>query len=169
LNWLRAVGDGTDPVFFAIISEVLGRSAGVSSFLRINSQDGSIEVGHRNSSPLLQKTKEATEAVFLMMKWAFQNGYCGYEWMCYALNINSRKASQKLGFAYEGTFRQVTVVKTRNQDTALFSIIDKEWKNLEQPCLEYSSEENFDENQVQRIFLASLLTKPLLYKLDGRG
>ena len=105
LNWLRFVEDGTDPVFFAIINKTMGKPLDVASFLRINPQDGTIEVGHLNYSPLLQRTTEATEAMFLMMRWAFENGYRRYEWKCNALNINSRRVAQRLGFFYEGTFR----------------------------------------------------------------
>jgi RimJ/RimL family protein N-acetyltransferase len=79
--------------------------------LRINPQDGSIEVGHINYSPLLQRTTEATEAMFLMMKWVFDNGYRSYEWKCNALNLRSRSAAQRLGFSYEGVFRQMAIVK----------------------------------------------------------
>ena len=165
LNWLRFVEDGTDPVFFAIINKTTGKAVGVASFLRIHPQDGTIEVGHLNYSPLLQRTTEATEAMFLMMKWAFENGYRRYEWKCNALNINSRRAAQRLGFSYEGTFRQALIIKGRNRDTAWFAVIDKEWENLEQRFLRYLSEENFDENRVQKSSLASL-TKPLLYKVD---
>ena len=100
-----------------------------------------------------------------MMRWAFENGYRRYEWKCNALNINSRRAAQRLGFSYEGTFRQALIVKGRNRDTAWFAVIDKEWENLEQCFLRYLSEENFDENRVQKFSLASL-TKPLLYKVD---
>ena len=103
--------------------------------------------------------------MFLMMRWAFENGYRRYEWKCNALNINSRRAAQRLSFSYEGTFRQALIVKGRNRDTAWFAVIDKEWKNLEQCFLRYLSEENFDENWVQKFSLASL-TKPLLYKVD---
>ncbi len=165
LNWLRFVEDGTDPVFFAIINKITGTAVGVARFLQINPQDGTIEVGHLNYSPLLQRTTEATKAMFLMMRWAFENGYRRYEWKCNALNINSRRAAQRLGFSYEGTFRQALIVKGRNRDTAWFAVIDKEWENLEQCFLRYLSEENFDENRVQKFSLASL-TKPLLYKVD---
>ena len=138
LNWLRFVEDGTDPVFFAIINKTTGKAIGVASFLLVNPQDGTIEVGHLSYSPLLQKTTEATEAMFLMMRWAFENGYRRYEWKCNALNINSRRAVQRLSFSYEGTFRQALIVKGRNRDTAWFAVIDKEWKNLEQCFLRYA-------------------------------
>ena len=161
LNWLRFVEDGTDPVFFAIINKTMGKALGVASFLRINPQDGTIEVGHLNYFPLLRKTTEATEAMFLMMRWAFENGYRRYEWKCNALNIDSRRAAQRLGFSYAVTSRQALIVKDRHRDTAWFAVIDKEWKNLEQCFLRCLSGENFDENRVQKFSLASLKTPTL--------
>ena len=126
----------------------MGKPLGVASFLRVNPQDGTIEVGHLNYSPLLQRTTEATEAMFLMMRWAFENGYRRYEWKCNAPNIDPRRASQRLGFSCEVTSRQALIVKDRHRETAWFAVIDKEWKNLEQCFLRYLSEENFDENRV---------------------
>ena len=85
-QWIKSFEGKEDPVFFAIISKKLKKAIGIASYLRINPKDGSIEVGHINYSPLLQRTTEATEAMFLMMKWAFDNGYRRYEWKCNALN-----------------------------------------------------------------------------------
>ena len=102
-----------------------------------------------------------------MMRQASENGYRLYEWKCNALNIDSRRAAQRLGFSYAVTSRQALIVKDRHRDTAWFAVIDKEWENLEQCFLRYLSEENFDENRLQKFSLASL-TKPLLYKVDER-
>ena len=118
------------PLLFAIIRLSDQRAVGVASYLRINQEDGTIEVGHINFSPALQRTTEATEAMFLMMSWAFKAGYRRYEWKCNSLNLKSRKAAQRLGLSYEGVFRQATVSKGRNRDTAWFAAIDKEWPEL---------------------------------------
>jgi RimJ/RimL family protein N-acetyltransferase len=138
----------------------------VASFLRINPNDGSIEVGHINYSPLLQRTKEGTEAMFLMMKWAFESGYRRYEWKCNALNLKSRKAAQRLGLSYEGVFRQMSISNGRNRNTAWFAAIDNEWLALKRCFETYLSEVNIDDNQ-QPIISLSELTKPLLYKQDN--
>ena len=110
-KWIESFEEKDDPVFFAIISKKLNKAIGIASYLRINPADGLIEVGHINYSPLLQRTTEATEAMFLMMKWAFDNGYRRYEWKCNALNLRSRNSAQRLGFSYEGVFRQMAISK----------------------------------------------------------
>ncbi len=165
-NWIECFCEGDDPVFIAIISKKLKKAVGIASYLRINQKVGLIEVGHINYSPLLQKTTEATEAMYLMMKWAFQNGYRRYEWKCNALNVDSRRAAQRLGFSYEGVFRQMTISKGRNRDTAWFAIIDKDWKEIEKCFVQFLADENFDDKGKAKVSLSSL-TKPLLYKLDS--
>jgi len=103
---------------------------GVSAYLRIMPEAGSIEIGHLSFSPLLQKTAAATEAIFLMINTIFELGYRRCEWKCNSLNAPSIAAAKRLGFKHEGTFRQAQVVKAHNRDTAWFSIIDCEWKSL---------------------------------------
>jgi len=165
-KWIRSFEEGDDPVFFAIISKKLKKAIGIASFLRINPAQGLIEVGHINYSPLLQKTTEATEAMFLMMRWVFDNGYRRYEWKCNALNLKSRRAAQRLGFSYEGVFRQMTISKGRNRDTAWFAIIDKEWQDLKRCFDQFLSESNFDNNGKSQVSLTSL-TESLIYKVDN--
>lgn len=128
--WMTGACGGDDPFFLAIIRKDTGKAAGVASFLRIAPDAGSIEVGHLNFSPALQRSPAATEAMFLMMRWAFEAGYRRYEWKCDAANLRSRRAAERLGFSYEGVFRQATIVKQRNRDTAWFAAIDKEWPAL---------------------------------------
>ena len=163
--WLKEQEQKDDPTFFAIIKKSVNKAVGVASYLRINPPEGSIEVGHINYSPLLQRTIEGTEAMYLMMKWAFENGYRRYEWKCNALNIKSRKAAQRLGFSYEGVFRQAIIVKGRNRDTAWFAAIDKEWGELSQCFQKYLSKDNFDANN-RPIKSLSKLTGPYLFKTD---
>ncbi|MGC6485143.1 MAG: GNAT family N-acetyltransferase [Candidatus Puniceispirillales bacterium] len=162
-QWLEASEKGDDPTFFAVESG--GRMTGVASYLRINPAQFSIEVGHIRFSPLLQSTIAATEAMYLMMAWAFDNGYRRYEWKCNALNMRSRAAAQRLGFSYEGVFRQATISKSRNRDTAWFAVIDREWPQI-RGCYEtWLDASNFDADGRQ-IKALSALTAPHLFKTD---
>ena len=166
-KWLAVEVEKTDPCFFAIIRLSDNKAVGVASYLRINPDDGSIEVGHINYSPLLQKTYEGTEAMYLMMQWAFETGYRRYEWKCNALNAKSRYAAQRLGFSFEGVFRQMSISKGRNRNTAWFAAIDQEWSTL-QACYErYLAEDNFTPDHKPKISLSEL-TKPVLYKPDNK-
>jgi len=117
---------GDDPLFFTVVDRADDRLAGLVSYLRITPAAGSIEVGHIHYSPRLQRSPAATEAMFLMMQWAFESGYRRYEWKCDALNAASRAAAQRLGLSFEGVFRQATVYKGRNRDTAWYAAIDAE-------------------------------------------
>ena len=134
---------------------------GVASYLRIDPGNGSIEVGHINYSPLLQRTFAGTEAMYLMMKQAFELGYRRYEWKCNALNAPSREAAQRLGLSFEGIFRQAKIVKGRNRDTAWYAAIDTEWPAVQKAFLRWLDPSNFDEQGKQRIRLSDL-TKPIL-------
>lgn len=154
--WVQSVESSTDPLFYAIVDRTSGRATGVAAYLRIDPKNGSIEVGHLVFSPLLQGTRAATEAMFLMMERAFSLGYRRYEWKCNALNLHSRRAALRLGFTFEGIFRQATVVKGRNRDTAWFSIIDREWPALRVAFTHWLAPENFDAQGVQRVALSAL-------------
>ncbi|WP_145109217.1 GNAT family N-acetyltransferase [Cereibacter sediminicola] len=152
-HWARGVEEGGDPLFYTIRDRATGHCGGVASFLRIAPEVGSIEIGHICLSPEIQRTPVATEALFLMMAWSFAAGYRRCEWKCDALNLASRRAAQRLGFSYEGTFRQATVVKGRNRDTAWFSVIDKEWPALREAFEFWLSPRNFDGfgRQIERL------------------
>ncbi len=152
---------GTDPLFFAIVDERSERPSGVASYLRITPSSGSIEVGHIHLAPRLQRTVAATEAMYLMMTRAFELGYRRYEWKCDALNRASRTAAMRLGFSFEGVFRQATVYKARNRDTAWYAVIDRDWPALRLAFDRWLDPENFDEQGRQRVALSSL-TEPLL-------
>jgi len=155
-RWVRDVAAGYDPYFFAIKNLETGDWEGVASYLRVNPEAGSIEVGHINFSPALQRTIAATEAMYLMMAWAFDVGYRRYEWKCNALNGSSRRAAQRLGFSYEGVFRQAAVVKGRNRDTAWFAAIDSEWPALKEAYAAWLSPSNFDSAGRQRESLGDM-------------
>ena len=152
--WMRDVCAADDPMFFAIIVE--GKPVGVATYMRINPKAGSIEVGNIAYSPLLSRTPAATEAMFLMMKQAFELGYRRYEWKCNALNAPSRAAAKRLGFLYEGEFRQSDVVKGRSRDTTWFSIVDSEWPALRGAFERWLSPANFDAQGRQKEKLSDL-------------
>ena len=160
-DWLRSIEALPDPVFFTIIRKEDGKAVGVASYLRINPNEGSIEVGHINFSPSLQRTAEATETMFLMMQWAFNSGYRRYEWKCNAKNVKSRKAAQRLGLSYEGVFRQASISKGQNRDTAWFAAIDKEWRQLEAAFSDYLKSCNSNPKSLR------VLTKSILVKKDN--
>lgn len=161
MDWMRRVCLGADPLFFAICDAKTQKAVGVAAYLRIDPANGSIEVGHLNFSPLLQKTPIATEAMFLMMQHVFALGYRRYEWKCHALNAGSRTAAQRFGFSYEGVFRQATISKGRNRDTAWYACIDKEWPALRAAYEQWLDPANFDAEGKQRVSL-SALTAPIL-------
>jgi RimJ/RimL family protein N-acetyltransferase len=151
--------------FHAIRPKASQKAEGVASYLRIDPAQGSIEVGNLCFSPRLSGTVAATEAMVLMMARAFELGYRRYEWKCNALNLPSRRAAQRLGFSFEGVFRQATVVKGRNRDTAWFSVIDAEWPALRDAFGRWldACSRDADGRQGERL---SDLTAPLLATRD---
>ncbi len=156
-RWLDGTCRGADPLFHAIIDRATGRAAGVAAYLRIDPAAGAIEVGHINYSPLLPHHPGATEAMYLMMRRVFDElGYRRYEWKCDSLNAPSRAAAERLGFRFEGIFRQATVYKGRNRDTCWFSIIDGEWPALKLAFERWLDPANFDGEGRQRRRLAEL-------------
>ncbi|MGL4609868.1 MAG: GNAT family N-acetyltransferase [Trueperaceae bacterium] len=155
-QWLTATCLGHDPLFLTILDKHSNKAVGLASYIRITPNTGSIEVGHINYSPLLQKTPIATEAMYLMMRQVFELGYRRYEWKCNALNEASRNAAKRLGFTFEGVFRQANVVKGYNRDTAWYSVIDGEWPRLETAFKQWLNPKNFDENDKQRVRLSEL-------------
>jgi len=159
--WLNSACLGDDPLCHTIIDLKMQQAVGLASYMRIDPKSGAIEIGGLKFSPLMQRTPVATEAMYLMMKRAFELGYRRYEWKCDALNVPSRAAAQRFGFSYEGIFRQATVYKNRNRDTAWYSIIDCEWPALNAAFTRWLSPENFDATGKQKLPL-SQLTAPLL-------
>jgi len=155
-DWLYRVWAADDPLFHAIIECRSGRAVGVASYMRIDPAVGVIEVGGINYAPPLQRTPAATEAMYLMMRRVFEElGYRRYEWKCDALNAPSRAAAMRLGFRYEGMFRQATVYKARNRDTCWFSILDSEWPALKPAFERWLDPDNFDATECQRQSLSS--------------
>ena len=130
---------------------------GLACYLRTDAANGSTEVGWITLAPTVQRTTAATEAIALMLRHAFDDlGYRRFEWKCDALNAASRRAAERFGFTYEGTFRQAVVYKGRNRDTAWFSITDAEWQRLRAAYDAWLAAENFDGDGRQRTSLAEL-------------
>lgn len=164
-DWIANVTADGDPYFYVVEDLEAGRPGRVASYLRINPRAGSIEVGHINFARRLQRTRAATEAMFLMMRWAFDAGYRRYEWKCNALNRASRRAAQRYGMSFEGIHRQAGVVKGRNRDTAWFSALDSEWPGIRAAFETWLDPANFDGEGRQRRSLAHM-TRPLLAAAD---
>jgi RimJ/RimL family protein N-acetyltransferase len=143
--WLRDCAAAADPFFFAIRDGRTGRAAGMASYLNIHPKNGTIEIGHIWLAPSLQRTREATEALYLLLDHALgELRYRRLEWKCDALNEASRRAARRLGFRFEGIFYQHMVVKGRNRDTAWYSILDHEWPALRQAFESWLAPGNFD-------------------------
>ncbi len=147
--WFDAARIGWDPLHFAV-RMADGRVGGSLSLLRIAPAAGSVEAGFLTYAPRLQRTREATEAVALLMRWAFGAGYRRFEWKCDAANALSIRAAERLGFAFEGTFRQAAVVKGRNRDTAWFAVTDRDWPALDAALEAWLAPANFDAAGGQR-------------------
>ncbi len=159
--WLVEQAEKPDPLFFAVIDATSGIAVGVATFMRIAASMGSMEIGHIHFSPLLQGTPASTEALYLMIKYIFNLGYRRCEWKCNALNQASRNSALRLGFTFEGIFRQAGVVKGRNRDTAWYSILDREWTTLDDAFQSWLAPGNFlpDGSQILRLSELTALAK----------
>lgn len=156
--WLEKMTAAQDPMFHVIIDLASGKAVGVAALMRIDPAMGVAEVGHINFSPCLQRTRAATEAMFLMMRRIFDElGYRRYEWKCDSLNAPSRAAALRYGFQFEGIFRQALVYKGRNRDTAWFSMLDKEWPSIKAAFERWLDASNFDAGGRQKESLARLI------------
>lgn len=154
---LERKGATDDPLFFAIAEPRSGRALGYASYMRIEPGHRCIEVGSILFAPELQRTPAATEAMYLMARHAFEDlGYRRYEWKCDSLNRPSIRAALRLGFTFEGVFRQHMIVKGRNRDTAWFSMLDSEWPARKAAFEQWLAPENFDAEGRQKSALAAL-------------
>ena len=149
-SWFGMMEDSRDPLFFAIVDQASGQAVGSCSYLRIDAAGGVIEIGWLRFSPLLQRTAAATEAMYLLMRQAFDWGYRRYEWKCNALNAPSMRAAPRLGFTFEGIFRQARVNWGLNRDTAWFSLLDSEWPANRAALEAWLDAANFDADGRQR-------------------
>ncbi|PYR55104.1 MAG: GNAT family N-acetyltransferase [Acidobacteria bacterium] len=154
---VRRWSDSKDPFFYAIVDRASGLALGRAALMRIEPTHRVIEVGSILYSPRLQRTRGATEAMYLLARYVFEElGYRRYEWKCNALNEASRAAAIRLGFTFEGVFRQHMIVKDRNRDTAWYSIIDAEWPARKARLERWLSLENFDAEGRQRTPLSAI-------------
>jgi RimJ/RimL family protein N-acetyltransferase len=150
LNFLGKIADLQDQAYYAILDKN-GRSQGWASLMRMDPATRVIEVGSIAYGPAMQRTPLATEAQYLLMRYAFETlGYRRYEWKCDALNAPSRRAADRLGFIFEGLFRQHMIVKGRSRDTTWFSIIDSEWPRVKQAFELWLDDKNFDGGRQRR-------------------
>ncbi len=155
--WLEQCASSNDPLFVAILEGETAVPKGMASFMRMAPEHGVIEIGHIWFAPSIQRTRQATEAIYLMTRYAFDDlGYRRLEWKCDAQNEPSRRAAERFGFKFEGVFRQHLVVKDRNRDTAWFSILDGEWPVIQTAFEAWLAPDNFDAGGRQRQSLAAL-------------
>ncbi len=148
-----------DPLYFAIIDKPSNRAVGMASLMRIDPPNRCIEVGGILFTPALQRKRGATEAMYLLARYIFEGlGYRRYEWKCNALNQPSRAAALRLGFQFEGIFRQHMIVKGRNRDTAWFAMLDSEWPACKAAFEHWLDPANFDEHGKQKRSLAAWRT-----------
>jgi RimJ/RimL family protein N-acetyltransferase len=147
---LQAKAAGSDPLFQAVVDNASGQTLGIASFMRIEPKHRVIEVGGIMFGPSLQRTRGATESMFLMAKHVFEVlAYRRYEWKCNALNGPSRRAALRYGFQFEGIFRQHMLIKGVNRDTAWFSMLDSEWPARKAEFERWLDPANFDASGAQ--------------------
>ena len=148
---LVAQAKSEDPLFYSFLDPANKSCLGIAAYLRIEPKNRCIEVGHILFSPALQRTTAGTEAMFLMAQHAFEElGYRRYEWKCNALNEPSKRAAERFGFSYEGTFRQHMIVKGENRDTAWFAMLDHEWPARKRAFERWFDPANFDASGEQK-------------------
>jgi len=156
-EWIAECAASTDPLFYAIVDRASGVPLGLGSYLRMVPQHGVIEVGHLLFTPRLQRTRQATEAIYLWARHAFDDlGNRRLEWKCNALNAPSRRAAERFGFIFEGQFRRHMAVKGRNRDTAWYSITAEEWPTRRDAFEAWLSPDNFDPSGRQLRSLAEV-------------
>lgn len=154
VGWIEAKSTDTSLVPYAVVEQRSGRAVGLVCFMAIEREHGSVEIGHVTWSPRMKNTVLGTESVWLLLRQAFASGYRRVEWKCDSLNTASRRAAERLGFIFEGRFRQKIVRKGRNRDSDWLSIIDGEWPQRDAALQRWLAADNFDENGQQRRSLA---------------
>jgi RimJ/RimL family protein N-acetyltransferase len=156
-QWLDERAVLLDPSYYAVLDKATGRAIGAVTLMEIRPAMRVIEIGHIFYSPALQRTPIATEAQYLIARYVFEElGYRRYEWKCNALNQPSRRAAERLGFTYEGTFRQHMIVKGRNRDTAWFAMLDSDWPGRKLAFERWLDPANFDAAGRQHEALSAL-------------
>lgn len=151
VDYARIAATSLDPLHHVVIDSSTDRPVGTAALMRIDPDNGVIELGAIAYSPSLQRTKAGTEAIFLLMRRVFEElGYRRCEWKCDSLNGPSRRAAERYGFQYEGVFRQAMVYKGRNRDTAWFSITDRDWPTIGRAFEQWLAPNNFGPDGLQR-------------------
>ncbi|KAG4096844.1 GNAT family acetyltransferase [Neocallimastix lanati (nom. inval.)] len=149
--------DSKDPYFFAIVDKASGKAVGLISLMSIDTKNRAIEMGWVVYSNKLKKTRQATEAQYLVMQYVFETlKYRRYQWRCDHFNSPSRNAALRLGFVFEGTFRNAMIYKNRTRDSDFFSITENEWEKNKKRLQTWLSDENFDENGQQKLSLSQI-------------
>ena len=155
--YLADIAASPDPLHYAVIDTELGKAVGTAALMRIDRDNGSIEVGFVRWSPLMQRRIAGTEATYLMMRHVFDElGYRRFEWKCDSLNARSRAAALRYGFTFEGVFRNAAIVKGRSRDTAWFSVTSEEWPSVRAAFEEWLQPSNFDDTGRQHRTLADV-------------
>ena len=156
-EWLEARAASEDPLFYAVVDRASSAARGMASYMRMDPENGVIEIGHIWFAPVLQRTRQATEAIFILARHAFNDlGYRRLEWKCDSLNAPSRKAAERFGFVYEGVFHQHMVIKDRNRDTAWFAMTDGDWPLRRAAFEAWLAADNFNPAGHQRQSLSTL-------------
>ena len=151
-DYLAGLEDSTDPWFYTVVDQQTGAIDGFLSLMSIVPNAGRIEIGHVTFGASMQRTPKATEAVYLLAKESFSLGNRRLEWKCNANNARSKRAAERFGFSFEGTFRQHSVFKGQNRDTAWYSVIDSEWPAVRQAFETWLSVDNFkDDEQIRTL------------------
>ena len=157
-QWLADSAVAAGNVCYAIIDLATGRAAGIASYMRIDPANGVIEVGSIHYSDKLKQTRASTEAMYLMMRHVFDDlGYRRYEWKCNSFNEPSRLTALRLGFQFEGIFRNHMIVKGHSRDTAWFAITDDDWSASKAAYEKWLAADNFDSAGKQRVSLSSAI------------
>jgi RimJ/RimL family protein N-acetyltransferase len=150
-QWVEAAAAKDDPLLFAVLDRGTGLCGGYQALMRIVPEHGVIEVGSIMWGPQIARTRLATEALYLFARHVFDDlGYRRFEWKCNARNEPSRRAAERFGFVYEGTFRQHMIVKGQNRDTAWFAMLDIDWPRLKAGYERWLDPSNFDADGTQK-------------------
>jgi len=156
-RWLDPLQVSFDPLFFTIVPRETGTPAGMGAFLRSDIDNGVAEIGNIWFSPTLQRSRAASEAIYLMMRHVLDTQACRrLEWKCNALNAASRRAAVRFGFEFEGVFRNHMIVKGRNRDTAWYAIVTEDWPPLRAAFETWLDDANFDASGIQKTSLGDL-------------
>lgn len=157
MAWLEKCAASKDPLFLAVVDLQRGRAVGMVSYMRMEPAHGVIEIGNIWFGPAIQRTRQASEAIFLLARHVFDDlGYRRLEWKCNALNQPSRRAALRFGFSYEGLFRQHMVIKDRSRDTTWFAMVRDEWPAIRAAFEAWLDPANFDSAGKQKRGLAEI-------------